>query len=116
MTNRLVLLAVMMFAGALLYCAPAEFPSFVDVAAKVGITLMNICGGASKDYIVEGNGNGQSAHFTSQRGNDRSRTSSRTAAESGGDKNHVRTLQRFDNLMRVLQCCLPSHIGIRARP
>jgi hypothetical protein len=34
------------------------FPKFVDVAAKVGITLMNICGGASKDYIVEANGNG----------------------------------------------------------
>jgi hypothetical protein len=34
------------------------FPSFVDVATKVGVTLMNICGGASKDYIVEANGNG----------------------------------------------------------
>jgi hypothetical protein len=34
------------------------FPKFVDVAAKVGITLMNICGGISKDYIVEANGNG----------------------------------------------------------
>ena len=34
------------------------FPQFVDVAAKVGIKLMNICGGASKDYIVEANGNG----------------------------------------------------------
>ena len=34
------------------------FPKFVDVAAKVGITLMNICGGTSKDYIVEANGNG----------------------------------------------------------
>src|ERR1043166_387859 len=42
----------------LLFSAPDIFPRFVDVAAKVGITLMNICGGASKDYIVEANGNG----------------------------------------------------------
>jgi len=34
------------------------FPSFVDVAQKVGLTLMNICGGASKDYIIEANGSG----------------------------------------------------------
>ena len=30
----------------------------VDVAAEAGITLLNICGGASKDYIIEVNGNG----------------------------------------------------------
>jgi hypothetical protein len=34
------------------------FPVFVDIAEKVGITLMNICGGSQKDYIVEANGNG----------------------------------------------------------
>jgi hypothetical protein len=34
----------------------------VDVAEQAGITLLNICGGASKDYIVEVNGNG-SAFF-----------------------------------------------------
>ena len=30
----------------------------VDIAAEAGLTLLNICGGASKDYIVEVNGNG----------------------------------------------------------
>jgi hypothetical protein len=30
----------------------------VDVAGQAGITLLNICGGQSKDYIVEVNGNG----------------------------------------------------------
>ncbi len=30
----------------------------VDVAEQAGITLLNICGGASKDYILEVNGNG----------------------------------------------------------
>jgi enediyne biosynthesis protein E4 len=34
------------------------FPTFVDIAEKVGITLMNIHGGAAKDYILEANGNG----------------------------------------------------------
>jgi hypothetical protein len=31
---------------------------FVDVASDVGLTLMNVCGGPTKDYIVEVNGNG----------------------------------------------------------
>jgi enediyne biosynthesis protein E4 len=30
----------------------------VDVAGQAGITLLNVCGGPSKDYIVEVNGNG----------------------------------------------------------
>ncbi len=30
----------------------------VDVAAHAGLTLLNVCGGPSKDYIVEVNGNG----------------------------------------------------------
>jgi hypothetical protein len=30
----------------------------IDVAEQAGITLLNICGGPSKDYIVEVNGNG----------------------------------------------------------
>ena len=30
----------------------------VDVAAEAGLTLLNVCGGPSKDYIVEVNGNG----------------------------------------------------------
>jgi hypothetical protein len=35
-----------------------DFPGFFEVAAKVGITILNICGGDAKDYIVEANGNG----------------------------------------------------------
>lgn len=50
--------AALILGGALALSAPDAFPRFVDVAAKVGITLMNICGGTSKDYIVEANGNG----------------------------------------------------------
>src|SRR5215204_3190530 len=30
----------------------------VDVAAQAGLTLVNLCGGPAKDYIVEVNGNG----------------------------------------------------------
>jgi hypothetical protein len=50
--------ALLILSASLAYSAPDTFPKFVDVAAKVGITLMNICGGPSKDYIVEANGNG----------------------------------------------------------
>src|SRR5262245_18631796 len=38
--------------------APGVGIRLVDVAEQAGITLLNICGGASKDYIVEVNGNG----------------------------------------------------------
>lgn len=31
---------------------------FADVAAEAGLTLLNVCGGPSKNYIVEVNGNG----------------------------------------------------------
>jgi hypothetical protein len=55
---RLVSVAVLFVACSLVLFAADEFPSFVDVAAKVGLTLVNICGGATKDYIVEANGNG----------------------------------------------------------
>ena len=30
----------------------------VDVAEQAGLTLLNICGGSSKDYILDVNGNG----------------------------------------------------------
>src|SRR5262245_66621698 len=30
----------------------------IDVAAKAGVTLLNICGDASKDFIVDANGSG----------------------------------------------------------
>src|SRR5215211_3223664 len=32
--------------------------ALADVAAEAGLTLLNVCGGRSKDYIVEVNGNG----------------------------------------------------------
>jgi len=51
-------IAVLILVAPFALSLPDAFPRFVDVAAKVGITLMNICGGASKDYIVEANGNG----------------------------------------------------------
>ena len=38
--------------------AETNFPTFSDVAKDAGITLMNMHGGAAKDYIVEANGNG----------------------------------------------------------
>src|SRR5215217_1738498 len=38
--------------------APGALIRLVDVAEQAGLTLLNICGGVSKDYIVEVNGNG----------------------------------------------------------
>ena len=44
--------------ASLVFAATEDFPAFRDVAARVGITLLNISGGADKDYILEANGNG----------------------------------------------------------
>jgi len=38
--------------------APGVMIRLVDVAEQAGLTLVNVCGGPSKDYIVEVNGNG----------------------------------------------------------
>ena len=37
---------------------PGAAIRLVDVAEQAGLTLLNICGGLSKDYIIEVNGNG----------------------------------------------------------
>src|SRR5262245_47530305 len=50
--------ALLILGAGLTVSAADTFPAFVDVDAKTGVTLMNICGGTSKDYIVEANGNG----------------------------------------------------------
>jgi len=59
-TNRtkIFLIVSIVCASASALHSETGFPIFVDIAEKVGITLMNICGGPQKDYIVEANGNG----------------------------------------------------------
>src|SRR5262245_48708506 len=58
MRTAIGLAAALVLGMSLLVSAQDAFPMFADVAAKVGITLLNICGAAAKDYIVEANGNG----------------------------------------------------------
>jgi len=55
---KALFIVAVMGAAVSVFPAASGFPNFVDVAGQLGITLMNICGGASKDYIVEANGNG----------------------------------------------------------
>jgi hypothetical protein len=57
-STRTFLILVIVCAAASTLHSETAFPVFVDIAEKVGITLMNICGGSQKDYIVEANGNG----------------------------------------------------------
>ena len=56
--TRMFLLLGIVCAGATALHSETGFPVFVDIAEKVGVTLMNICGGSQKDYILEANGNG----------------------------------------------------------
>ena len=57
----------------------------------------------------------EGTHFTGQGGDNRSRARARAAAEPGSDEHHVRTFERLDDLMGVLERCLPPHFGIRSR-
>ncbi len=59
MTTYVVLLSAVLFGSFAVWAeAPGAVIRLVDVAEQAGITLLNICGGPSKDYIVEVNGNG----------------------------------------------------------
>jgi hypothetical protein len=44
--------------AALAQTAMDDFPTFRDVASKVGLNLMNLSGEGRNDYIIEANGNG----------------------------------------------------------
>ena len=57
-STKIFLIVSIVCAAASALHSETGFPVFVDIAEKVGITLMNICGGPQKDYIVEANGNG----------------------------------------------------------
>jgi hypothetical protein len=55
---RARLILTLICIAALAQAAVEEFPVFRDVAADVGLTLMNISGEGRNDYIIEANGNG----------------------------------------------------------
>ncbi len=52
------LLTLLVCAMALAQTTANQFPIFKDVAASLGLTLMNISGEGKNDYIIEANGNG----------------------------------------------------------
>jgi hypothetical protein len=58
MNARRTSIMLTIVSASLTVAATEDFPAFRDVAAKVGITLLNISGGANKDYILEADGNG----------------------------------------------------------
>jgi len=53
-----VVCSALLIAPALVFSSPPSTIQFVDAAEQAGLTLLNVCGGESKDYIVEVNGNG----------------------------------------------------------
>lgn len=86
----------------------------VDVAEQAGITLLNICGGPSKDYILEVNGNGAALFDYDNDGDvDVLIVNGSTLAnlEHGGDQ--MVALYRNDGTGRFTDVTLAS--GLRAR-
>ena len=58
---------------------------------------------------------GKRAHFARQRGDDRRSPRARASAKSGGDENHVRAFQRFNDFVGVFERSLAADFRIRAR-
>jgi enediyne biosynthesis protein E4 len=56
--SRLVVAALLSALWAMAPSAQTTLVRFVDVAAEAGLNLVNVSGGASKDFIVDANGNG----------------------------------------------------------
>ena len=57
---------------------------------------------------------GERAHFTGERGDDRSCACACAAAEAGGDEHHVCALERFDDLVGVFEGRAPAYVRISA--
>ena len=56
--SRLVVAALLSALWAMAPSAQSTLVRFVDVATEAGLDLVNVSGGASKDFIVDANGNG----------------------------------------------------------
>ena len=56
--SRLVVAALLSTLWSIAPSAQSTLVKFVDVAAEAGLDLVNVSGGASKDFIVDANGNG----------------------------------------------------------
>ena len=115
-------LALVGTAAVILACLPAAVSPqgaeavirLVDVAAEAGITLLNICGGPSKDYIVEVNGNG-AAFFDYDNDGDMDALivngSTRDNMKRGGDQ--MAALYRNDGKGRFTDVTSASRLAAR---
>ena len=60
-------------------------------------------------------GNGERAEFAGERSDHGSRAAAGAAAEAGGQENHVRAFEGFDDLVGILERRLAANLGIGAR-
>ena len=60
-----------------------------------------------------GDGDGERAEFAGQIGNDRSGSAAGAAAEAGGDEDHVRAVESFQNFFGVFEGGFAADLGIR---
>ena len=60
-------------------------------------------------------GDGERAEFARERSDDGRRAAAGASAEAGGQKNHVRAFEGFDDFVGVFERRLAADLGIRAR-
>ncbi len=68
----------------------------------------------SKAKRLGGDGDGERAEFAGEIGDDRSGSAAGAAAETGGDENHVRAVERFENFFGVFERGFAADFGIGA--
>ena len=72
---------------------------------------------AARAFEAEGLGDhrdGQRVQFLGERRDHRRRAGAGAAAQSGGDEDHVRALQHFDDAIGIFERGLPADLGVRA--
>ena len=75
------------------------------------------CGHAALAFEGEGpgdDGDGERAHFAGERSDDRRGAGAGAAAEAGGDEDHVRAFEGFDDLVGVFERGAAADVGIGA--
>ncbi len=89
----------------------------VDAADQFGERLFGLLHAAlafERERLGD-DGDGERAEFAGKIRDDRSRAAAGAAAETGGDEDHVRAIERFENFFRVFERGFAADFGIRAR-
>ena len=86
-----------------------RFHQFVDAALGLHHAPLPF----KREWLGD-HGDGERAHFAGERSDDRRCAGSGSAAQTGGDEDHVSAFERFDDLVGIFERCLAADFGVGA--